>query len=220
MQAYLDFMWMTRDFKFFLINVVSDLVLSLSGVMAVFFLAERFAGIGAWSRDQILFMLGYAALVQGLLEMFFRYNVLAISRRIGRGQLDHTLGAAAAFVDGPAHGRLYTLLWLLGIYRRVGDQCLVFGAAGYGLGTWLVAVLWNPPVVFLCGGLGLFLFVERDGVLVAGGCRGNKLPRDRFRLAVEVVPPRRAASALGQRPVERVAGGFCRLVSLSSLARG
>ena len=135
-QAYLDFMWMTRDFKFFLINVVSDLVLSLSGVMAVFFLAERFAGIGAWSRDQILFMLGYAALVQGLLEMFFRYNVLAVSRRIGRGQLDHTLGAAAAFVDGPAHGRLYTLLRLLGIYRRVGDQHLVFG------GGWRWP--WNP----------------------------------------------------------------------------
>ena len=90
-QAYLDFMWMTRDFKFFLINVVSDFILSLSGVMAVFLLAERFAGIGAWSQDQILFMLGYAALVQGLLEMFFGYNVLAISRRIGRGQLDHTL---------------------------------------------------------------------------------------------------------------------------------
>ena len=219
-QAYLDFMWMTRDFKFFLINVVSDLVLSLSGVMAVFFLAERFAGIGAWSRDQILFMLGYAALVQGLLEMFFRYNVLAISRRIGPRSARPHPGAAAAFVDGPAHGRLYTLLWLLGIYSRVGDQRLVFGAAGYGRGTRLVAVLWSPPAVFLCGGLGLFLFVERDGVLVAGGCRRNKLPRDRFCLAVEVVSPRWAASALGQRPVERAAGGFCRLVSLSGICSG
>lgn len=90
-QAYLDFMWMTRDFKLFIINVVSDFVLSLSGVIAVFLLAERFAGIGAWSRDQILFMLGYAALVEGILEMFFSYNVLHISRRVGRGQLDHTL---------------------------------------------------------------------------------------------------------------------------------
>ena len=90
-QAYLDFMWMTRDFKLFIINIVADFILSLSGVVAVFLLAERFAGIGVWSRDQIIFMLGYAALVEGLLELFFGYNVLHISRRIGRGQLDHTL---------------------------------------------------------------------------------------------------------------------------------
>jgi len=90
-QAYLDFMWMTRDFKFFLINIVSDIILNLSGVMAVFLLAERFTGIGEWSRDQIVFMLGYAALVEGILDMGFNYNVLHISRRIGRGQMDHTL---------------------------------------------------------------------------------------------------------------------------------
>jgi ABC-2 type transport system permease protein len=90
-QAYLDFMWMTRDFKFFFINVVADFILSLSGVVAVFLLAERFSGIGMWSRDQVVFMLGYAAVVEGTLEMFCSYNVLHISRRIGRGQLDHTL---------------------------------------------------------------------------------------------------------------------------------
>lgn len=63
----------------------------LAGVTAVFLLAERFEGIGLWSRDQIVFMLGYAALVRGFLDMGFSYNVLHISRRIGRGQMDHTL---------------------------------------------------------------------------------------------------------------------------------
>ncbi len=90
-QAYLDLMWMTRDFKLCLINVVSDVVLNLSGVMAVFLLAERFDGIGTWSREQIIFMLGYAALVRGILEVGFSYNILMISRRIGRGQMDHLL---------------------------------------------------------------------------------------------------------------------------------
>ena len=90
-QAYLDFMWMTRDFRFFFINIISDIILNLAGVTAVFLLAERFQGIGLWSRDQIIFMLGYAALVRGLLDMGFSYNVLHISRRIGRGQMDHTL---------------------------------------------------------------------------------------------------------------------------------
>ena len=36
-------------------------------------------------------MLGYATTVSGLMSTFFGYNVLLISRRIGRGQLDHTL---------------------------------------------------------------------------------------------------------------------------------
>ena len=90
-QAYLDFMWMTKDVRFFVINVVSDIILNLAGVTAVFLLAERFEGIGLWSRDQILFMLGYAALVRGFLDVGFGYNVLHISRRIGRGQLDHSL---------------------------------------------------------------------------------------------------------------------------------
>ena len=90
-QAHLDFMWMTRDLRFFLINVVSDVILNLAGVTAVFLLAERFGGIGHWSRDQVIFMLGYAALVRGFLDVGFGYNVLHISRRIGRGQFDHLL---------------------------------------------------------------------------------------------------------------------------------
>ena len=39
----------------------------------------------------ILFMLGYALLVRGLIDILFAYNVGFISRRIGRGQLDHML---------------------------------------------------------------------------------------------------------------------------------
>ena len=90
-QAYLDLMWMTRDSKLCLINIVSDIILNLAGVAAVFLLATRFEGIGIWSRDQIVFMLGYAAIVRGILNMGFSYNVLHISRRIGRGQMDHIL---------------------------------------------------------------------------------------------------------------------------------
>jgi ABC-2 type transport system permease protein len=89
--AYLDLMWMTRDLKQFLMYWFSDLILNIGAVTATLLLAERFAGIGAWSKEQVIFMLGYATLAKGLLEMFFGYNVLYISRRLGRGQLDHTL---------------------------------------------------------------------------------------------------------------------------------
>jgi ABC-2 type transport system permease protein len=89
--AYLDLMWLTRDLKQFLFYWLSDLVLNIAAVTATVMLADRFAGIGAWSKEQVLFMLGYATLVKGLLELLFGYNVLYISRRLGRGQLDHTL---------------------------------------------------------------------------------------------------------------------------------
>jgi ABC-2 type transport system permease protein len=36
-------------------------------------------------------MLGYSLLASGVLDLFFNYNVKFISRRLGRGQLDHTL---------------------------------------------------------------------------------------------------------------------------------
>jgi len=90
-QAYMDLMWMTRDAKLCLINVVSDVILNLLGVMAVFLLAERFDGIGVSTREQTIFMLGYAALVRGILVAGFGYNILQISRRVGRGQMDHVL---------------------------------------------------------------------------------------------------------------------------------
>jgi ABC-2 type transport system permease protein len=89
--AYLDLLWMTRDLKQFLLYWSSDLVLNVASVTAVFLLAERFGRIGAWSKPQLFFMLGYAAAVKGVLEVLFGYNVLYISRRLGRGQLDHTL---------------------------------------------------------------------------------------------------------------------------------
>jgi ABC-2 type transport system permease protein len=173
-QAYLDFMWMTRDFKFFIINVVADFILSLSGVVAVFLLAERFAGIGVWSRDQVLFMLGYAALVDGVLEMFCSYNVLHISRRIGRGQLDHTLVQPqplwmALLTEGfmPFSG-----CW--GFLAGLGISAWAFGQLDLALsfGWWLG--LWGPPAVFLCGGPGFFFSVGGAGLLVSGGCRGNQ----------------------------------------------
>jgi ABC-2 type transport system permease protein len=89
--AWLDFMWMTRDLKFFLTYFVADLILNVTTVAGTLLLAERFDGIGAWNRDQIVFMLGYSILARGLVDTIFGYNVAFISRRVGRGQLDHAL---------------------------------------------------------------------------------------------------------------------------------
>jgi ABC-2 type transport system permease protein len=90
-QGYLDLMWMTQDWKLFLTYYASDLFLNIAAVTGVLFLAERFDGIGVWTKPQVTFMLGYAMLVRGIMETLFGYNIFSISRRLGRGQLDHTL---------------------------------------------------------------------------------------------------------------------------------
>jgi ABC-2 type transport system permease protein len=89
--AYLDLLFVTRNLRSLLIYYTSDAVLAVAAVTATFLLAERFGSIGAWTRDQVLFMLGYAILVRAIPDLFFGYNVMHVSRRIGRGQFDHTL---------------------------------------------------------------------------------------------------------------------------------
>jgi ABC-2 type transport system permease protein len=89
--AAMDAGLLLRNGRVFVAWYLSDLISTVASVMGTLLLAERFAGIGAWSRDQILFMLGYGLLVTGVTGTFFSYNVAFISRRLGRGQLDHTL---------------------------------------------------------------------------------------------------------------------------------
>jgi ABC-2 type transport system permease protein len=89
--AAMDLTFLAGDLKTALSWYFADGLINLAAVTGTLLLAERFAGIGAWSKEQIIFMLGYATTVGGLMSMFFGYNVLMISRRIGRGQFDHTL---------------------------------------------------------------------------------------------------------------------------------
>src|SRR2546423_6690846 len=89
--AYLDLLFLTRNVREMSMWVLSDLIVAVTGVSAVYLLAERFGSIGSWHKAQIVFMLGYGLLVHSLIEMFCGYNIAWISRRIGRGQLDHTL---------------------------------------------------------------------------------------------------------------------------------
>lgn len=90
-QTWLDLLWVVRDLRSSLSYYVSDVILGGAAVTAAFLLAERFGQIGEWSRPRMFFMLGFALLARGLIETFFGFNVAQISRRIGRGQLDHLL---------------------------------------------------------------------------------------------------------------------------------
>lgn len=89
--GYLDVTWMLRDLASFAGYAFAELVGVLSTFVAMLLLAERFDSIGPWGRAHIAFLLGFAAMVTGSLDTLFGYNVAFISRRIGRGQLDHVL---------------------------------------------------------------------------------------------------------------------------------
>ncbi|MCZ6675984.1 MAG: ABC-2 family transporter protein [Candidatus Poribacteria bacterium] len=89
--AYMDLMWVTRDLRNCLIYYLSDVILNIAGVTGTLLLAERFEGIGSWTKFQVVFMLGYGIVASGIVYTFFGYNISHISRRLGRGQLDHTL---------------------------------------------------------------------------------------------------------------------------------
>lgn len=89
--AKLDFLQLISDLRLGLTYWISDLLINLAGVTSMLLLAQRFVGIGEWSYEQIIFMLGYAVSSNGIVNLFGSYNVAFISRRVGRGQLDHSL---------------------------------------------------------------------------------------------------------------------------------
>lgn len=70
---------------------VTDVIAYTADFSAVLLLAQRFGGIAGWSKAELVFLFGFSTTAAGLRQMLFGYNVGAISRRIGRGQLDHSL---------------------------------------------------------------------------------------------------------------------------------
>lgn len=91
LHARMDLLWVARSPRVAAAWYAAEAIVHTGLVASTFLLAERFDGIGPWSRDQVLFFLGYALVARGLVDVGFGWNVAFVSRRIGRGQLDHTL---------------------------------------------------------------------------------------------------------------------------------
>ena len=90
--AKMDLAWFLRDTKFCVMAITADFISNLAAVAGVFLLAWRFDGVGGMSRYEVLFMLGYVTLITGVYQLFFaNFNTGHISRRIGRGQMEHML---------------------------------------------------------------------------------------------------------------------------------
>ncbi len=89
--ARMDSMWLMRDFNRFVLYATTDVLMNFVSVMGIWLIAARFDGIGGMTVHQLLFMLGYSITVGGVTFSLFGFNVFHISRKIGRGQMDHLL---------------------------------------------------------------------------------------------------------------------------------
>lgn len=165
--ARLDVLWIARSWGTALSWIIADLIVGLGVVVGTYLIAERFDGIGAWSKFEVIFMLGYALVLNGIVDVFFGWNVAAISRRIGRGQLDHMLlqpqglpttlltegfspvsgagrGAVGFIVIATAGSRLgieVTTGWLALFALNLAGSTAVFMAFAYGWGS---LAFWAP----------------------------------------------------------------------------
>jgi ABC-2 type transport system permease protein len=87
--AKMDLGALLRDTKFMLIALISDIFADISAISGIFLLAWKFDGIGGLDRYEILFMLAYGGIVNGVIGIFDHGNASFPSRIIGRGQWEH-----------------------------------------------------------------------------------------------------------------------------------
>lgn len=90
--ARMDWYFLMRDKRTGFLCVLSDWFSTLASISGITLLAIRFEGIGGLSAVEILWMLGFFTLADGTTWMLLgNNNTLHISRRVGRGQVDHML---------------------------------------------------------------------------------------------------------------------------------
>jgi ABC-2 type transport system permease protein len=87
--AKMDLAALLRDTGFMLVAIISDICADISAISGIFLLAWKFDGIGGLGRYEILFMLAYGGIVNGLIGIFDHGNASFPSRIIGRGQWEH-----------------------------------------------------------------------------------------------------------------------------------
>ena len=87
--AKMDLGALLRDTKFMIIALVSDVCADISAISGIFLLAWRFDGIGGLDKYEVLFMLAYGGIVNGVIAIFDHGNASFPSRIIGRGQWEH-----------------------------------------------------------------------------------------------------------------------------------
>ena len=167
--AKMDLSWLLQDFSNFLIVILSESLQNLAGMAGVLLLAIRFGGVGGLSADEVLFMLGFFELADGLAFMLFgNYNVLHISRRIGRGQVDHML-----IQPRP----LWMQLLTEGFMPFSGSYGLIFGVILTAIAVARLEIALTPLWFILLGYYVLIHMALQYLYCLAGKNRGKPMPQ-------------------------------------------
>lgn len=88
--AKMDFLWLVREPRYFFLYLVCETLAATAMATGVMLIAGQFADSLGASSYELLFMQGFALMVDGVFNLFFiNNNIGRISRVIGRGQLDH-----------------------------------------------------------------------------------------------------------------------------------
>lgn len=88
----MDFLLLLTSRKQAALWAITDFIAYTVDLGAVLLLAQTFGGgLVGWSVGELLFLYGFSTTAAAMRMVLFNYNTSAVSRRIGRGQLDHTL---------------------------------------------------------------------------------------------------------------------------------
>lgn len=186
----------------FLLNTMSQLIMTGGELMAVILLIDRFTSIGQWTGSHILFFFGLMTLTHYLVELFAR-GISGFSPIVRSGALDTMLLRPRGILTQVNCHAIDP--------RRIG--CLAVGLAAMIMGSRQSGVIWTIPKVLVmiesvAGGYllitGLFLIeavfcmhsvksVEMVNVLTYGGRSTCQYPIDIYpgplRLLFTVVAP-------------------------------
>ena len=139
--AKMDLLWFLRDTRYFLLQLLSDVVSGGCTIAGVYLLSANFENFAGMNRNEILFMMGYSVFIDGIFMVFFIGNNTGfVSRIIGRGQLDHIIIQPVP---------LWAELLAQGFSPFSGSPMFFFGAGLTWYGAAKTSMLISPGWILL-----------------------------------------------------------------------
>lgn len=166
--ARMDWQYTTQDAFTACVTLLCELLWGVASLTGTALLAVRFGGVGSLSAAEVLAMLSFHLFASGCqVVLFTGNNVSAISRRIGRAQVDHMFlqplplwaqlltegcmpvsgsqqllaGIAALCVFVPRAGVCVTPGWIALLLLLTACRLVIYLATAYLAGT---AAFYNP----------------------------------------------------------------------------
>lgn len=126
-----------------LVWLAGEFVISVSSIVPPMVMALAIGRIGDWNRAQLIFLVGFSMTGRGIAQLCGGENVMMISRKIARGQLDHNLIQPiplwkSLVIEG--FGSIDLLITIV-----LGLSCFTWGlmAEGRSDPIWWIAVVLN-----------------------------------------------------------------------------